>query len=460
MTAAKHTSVPGHRRWVVVVLSIVVMGVTDVGLAQFEPERVVLPATLKRYDTPYYSVHTDMGEEVAKEAAIRLSCMAEVYSQRTREFSGRIRDRFPFLLFSTEADYHGAGGTPGSDGVFIIDPRNGSRLMAIGHDPVDDRTWHVMQHEGFHQFAQAVIGGDLPIWVNEGLAEYFGEGIFTGDGYVTGVVPAWRLKRVREQIEARRFLPVADMMMMSHAQWNLMLDSSNYDQAWAMVHFLAHAEGGRYQKAFTQFMVAINRGVDWQRAWLMSFGSAQGFEDRFVEYWKSLPDKPTESLYVQATALTLSSYLARAVQQGETFADWDAFLTAADKGELKCSAGNWLPPVVLENAIKRVKAGGEWSLDAVNAKSPRIIVKIADGSLIVAEFRLKGQGVASVTAEVDTLPVAIAQARQLLSEEKNAEARRVLSAAMKDSPRSTAMEEARTLAVELRTSKPSATPRE
>ena len=42
------------------------------------------------------------------------------------------------------------------------------------------------------EFARAIgeygsvvlIGGNIPIWVNEGMAEYFGEGLFTGDGFV------------------------------------------------------------------------------------------------------------------------------------------------------------------------------------------------------------------------------------------------------------------------------------
>ena len=34
----------------------------------------------------------------------------------------------------------------------------------------------------------------------------------------------------------------------------------NYDQAWTMVQFLAHAENGKYQGAFVKFMRAIATG--------------------------------------------------------------------------------------------------------------------------------------------------------------------------------------------------------
>jgi hypothetical protein len=50
-----------------------------------------------------------------------------------------------------------------------------------------------------------VIGGELPIWVNEGMAEYFGEGIFTGDGFITGVIPPKRLRMIKETSSSKKF---------------------------------------------------------------------------------------------------------------------------------------------------------------------------------------------------------------------------------------------------------------
>jgi len=111
-----------------------------------------------------------------------------------------------------------------------------------------------VQHEGFHQFAHAVIRGELPPWVNEGIAEYFGESIFTGDAFVTGIIPPFRLKRVQSEIQTNRFKSVKSMMLLSHQQWNSEMEIENYDQAWSMVHFLAQGENGRYQTAFVNFM--------------------------------------------------------------------------------------------------------------------------------------------------------------------------------------------------------------
>ena len=113
--------------------------------------------------------------------------MAEEYHARTQGFSGDIRERMPFypvqecrrgILQGRRAAW--IGGRLRSEY---------KSLMAIAGEDTQRQTWHVVQHEGFHQFAHFVIRGELPTWLNEGIAEYFGESVFTGDGFVSGVIP-------------------------------------------------------------------------------------------------------------------------------------------------------------------------------------------------------------------------------------------------------------------------------
>src|SRR5262249_41625793 len=163
-------------------------------------------------------------------AAARITAMAEEYHERTKGFAGQITKKLPFYLYSQAEDYYAAGGMKGSAGVF--DPRT-QKLMAIGDPRLGDERWRIVQHEGFHQFAMAVIRGDLPIWVNEGMAEYFGESIFTGDGYVTGIVPPSRGARIKKWIAEGNALSIQEMMKLRHETWNAQLSLVNYDQAWS-----------------------------------------------------------------------------------------------------------------------------------------------------------------------------------------------------------------------------------
>ena len=202
------------------------------------------PAELPRYETRYYILFTDVPTEQANEVALRMTKMAEEYHARTRDFAGEIHTKFPFYLYSHRDDYIANGGMTGTDGFY-----NGTVLSAVAGERLTDRTWHAVQHEGFHQFADAVIGGNRPTWIDEGLAEYFGEALFTGDGFVSGVVPPWRLKRLKEEINSGKLKSCDDLMSLSHADWNANITIPNYDQAWSMVHFLAHGDNGKYQRA-------------------------------------------------------------------------------------------------------------------------------------------------------------------------------------------------------------------
>src|SRR5436190_20491182 len=67
-------------------------------------------ADLRVYETKYYTIHTDLSEDDARECAIRMTKMAEEYRDRTRDFAGAVRSRLPFYLYRNQIDYLAAGG--------------------------------------------------------------------------------------------------------------------------------------------------------------------------------------------------------------------------------------------------------------------------------------------------------------------------------------------------------------
>ena len=381
------------------VLALLVVAANDVAAQPRRPAPAPTPAQsqLQRYETRYYILQTDLPVEQAREVALRMTAMAEEYWQRTRDFSGVIRQKFDFFVYRRAEDYYASGAPKGSAGVF-----DGRSLKAIAGEKLDDNTWHTVQHEGFHQFAHHVIGADnMPIWVNEGLAEYFGEAIFTGDGFVTGYIPGHRVKRIKKSLEAGRLRHVEEMMQLSHEQWNAELDLSNYDQAWAMVQFLAHAEDGKYQRAFASFMAQIGKGKPWTNAWRDSFGDSRGFEERFRAWWMALPDEPTPEVFLRATVATWTSLLARAASQKQTFESFDALRQSASNGELKCHRDDWVPDSLREQALRWAKRLDERQLrlelaPAARGSLPTVVCTMPDGSKLVGTFTLKGQRVGEV----------------------------------------------------------------
>jgi hypothetical protein len=356
---------------------------------------------LERYEGRYYIIHTDLAGDDLREAELRMAKMAEEYHDRTKDFSGDISDKLPFFLFRREADYLAAGGAERTAGFF--DPASNT-LMAVAGEELSRETWSVVQHEGFHQFARAVIGGKLPVWVNEGLAEYFGEGVFTGDGFVTGVIPAARLRRIRDEMRNGEFKPIRDIMFLPHGQWNREMSIVNYDQAWSMVQFLAHGEGGKYQAAFGGFMRAIGSGQQWERAWLNNFGSAEGFEQKWKAYWMRLPENPTAGLYARATLQTITGVYARATAQKQSYPSFDELLKAVGRSEIRIDDRDWLPPMLIRSSFSRAVAmreqGGNFTLTPAKGNKPATIVcALKDGTRLTGRFTIEAGRVTDVVID-------------------------------------------------------------
>lgn len=368
-----------------------------------------LNGKLKPYTSPYYNVYTDLEDADVKETLIRMTKMAEEYHERTRYlFSGTISIKLPFYLYADRNDYYTAGGMAGSAGVFT-----GDSLMAMTIRDREGRvglgTWHVVQHEGFHQFVHYVVRGDIPTWTNEGLAEYFGEGIFTGDGMVTGVIPNGRLKRVQDEMKTGKMKSVKEMMLIKLREWNQALGDggagANYDMAWAMTHFLAHADNGKYQGAFANFLVLVGKGNPWDRAWVAAFGSADGFEDKWKDYWLKQPDDPTLDLYAKAVVSTYTSFLGRAYTQKQTYDTFEEFNKVEPK-DLKAAPADWLPPGLLTEMRELGKQlaerkGCTFSLVRGNrGPLPSVQCVMEDGTKVTGSFTMSGLRIGKITTEI------------------------------------------------------------
>ena len=349
-----------------------------------------LPATMRPVETRYYLMKTDGSDDLAREAYIRMDRMFEEYSLRTAAFAQAPGIKFPFYLFTKADEYRAAGGMPGSAGVFMFDGRGG-RLMAIADPTGKGGTWHVVQHEGFHQFAFTSICRNLPVWVNEGLAEYFGESKFTGDAFVTGLIPEYRHQRVAKLIESKGYKPFGEFIAIDDKAWSAKLNISNYDQAWAMVQFLAEGDGGKYQGAFVKYMSALAHGVNGQQAWAGQFGVAGGdasFENAWKKYWTALPENPTAMGFQRARAMMFASILSRSAASGHKFDTFEKFLAAAKAGELKFASDpvRWMPPTLLEEAMARPAPDPAAFALTWAGNVPKLVETLADGSTITVTF--------------------------------------------------------------------------
>lgn len=217
-----------------------------------------------------YRVTADIDRELAGEIARHMERIFAEYDRRLAAFHTRDSRAFPLYLFARYKDYvefmkARSIEADNTSGMFFWSSDDERGLAAWTQGQSRTRLLKVLQHEGFHQFAAVRIGPDLPTWVNEGLAEYFGEAIAVKDRFVTGVVDGDRLRNLNDAIKEDKAFRFEKLLNMSSDTWNQRVRTADgaalmYDQSWSIVHFLVHADGGKYVKRFEKFLLQVSRG--------------------------------------------------------------------------------------------------------------------------------------------------------------------------------------------------------
>ena len=369
----------------------VLLATGPVGPAGDKPPAKPAGPTLRRYEIPEYVIHTDLPPEAAREVSARMSAIAAEYGRRAKGFGKLPEEKLSLYLFTRREDYYRAGGVPGTAGFYT-----GRALVASTLGERDlEALWMTLQHEGFHQFVDRVVGGRWPVWLNEGLAEYFALGIWTGDGFVMGAVPPEALQRVQALIRGGKAVAPDKMLAMAAADWRKNVQGARYDQAWSMVYFLIHGDQGRYRGALGGFIEDVAASRPGRQAFEQRFGkNYAGFRGKWEAYWLGQGPSPTKDLYTQSVVATLTSFLARAHLQGLRFESVEAFFHAAGAGKIDTTPrgyeGLFLPAGLLKIALARIR-GWEvaWSLET-RASAPALKM-VAGDKTFLGTFTLRGE---------------------------------------------------------------------
>jgi hypothetical protein len=243
----------------------------------------------------HYWIKTDLPPEPAHTLARHLNLMYGEYAARLSSLPPRAPSRLNVLLFADRQDYvetlrqrYGVDAAA-SGGMFFVKP-SGTALALWTGGLSRRRVQHVLQHEGFHQFAYSRFGSDLPLWVNEGLAELFGSSVVAGGSLMVGQASALMLDEVRSSLELGTYVPFDRMLVMTPQRWSEALENDSaaglYTQSWSMVHFLIYGDDGRYLNRFEHYLRLINAGYPSRESFVRAFETKdfEAFERRWKEY--------------------------------------------------------------------------------------------------------------------------------------------------------------------------------
>jgi hypothetical protein len=151
----------------------------------------------------------------------------------------------------------GRGGltTRGRSILYYIDRRGMSDTLAI------------TAHEGWHQYTQTTFDQALPVWLEEGVATYMEGYVTRSDGAPT--FRPWenreRYGALREAVRRDRMIPLTEIIsrkpqaFLETGRRSLL---TYYAQVWALTHFLAVGEGGKYREGLEAVIAdAANGGL-------------------------------------------------------------------------------------------------------------------------------------------------------------------------------------------------------
>jgi tetratricopeptide (TPR) repeat protein len=140
----------------------------------------------------------------------------------------------------------------------------------------------VATHEYVHLLVDANIPA-APLWLNEGLAEFFASGRFDEDPVVFGLPHAGYLRVLR----ARDWLPLEEVLTATRGAaliGDAKTSAKFYAQAWALVHYLKLGHRGRHASQLTSFMARVAQGLAPLRAAQESFGDLEVLERAMRSY--------------------------------------------------------------------------------------------------------------------------------------------------------------------------------
>ena len=277
-------------------------------LSAFVVAPALAQAQSRTYQTEHYRLVTDVEPDLAADLSKRMDAMYDEYTRRLDSFSRTDPDRrFNVFVFNRQVDYMRFidNRLPNTGGVFIA---HKDALAAYLELQGRDALRQTLQHEAFHQFAHQFISQDLPLWLNEGMAQIFQEGIWTGRGFIVEQIPPKRIRQLRADMAGGKLMPFADFLAVDHRDWaktmrNRERGATQYNQAWAMVHFLVYAtdEQGQpaYRERFIKMLRMIHEGTNANEAFRAHFGANYpAFQRRFVEWAQTLQPTP-EASYVE-----------------------------------------------------------------------------------------------------------------------------------------------------------------
>lgn len=216
-----------------------------------------------------------------------------VEGQEARPSSQKVTlDRMTVKLFASNEEFQSYAASNGVGGAAAYFSPGQNELVGYKtRDMGKDLSIHIMYHEAMHQYLHALFGEEvrIPIWLNEGMAEYFFGGEFNDvTGRFTIGLNKMRIDTIRQAARDGSFVPLKTMFKYTQAEYY-----SNaglcYAQGWSIAYFMWTTPDAKYKGVIESFMKKLRQTKDADAAFAESFGKLD--LDLLEKDWKEFVGK-------------------------------------------------------------------------------------------------------------------------------------------------------------------------
>ena len=237
--------------------------------------------------SPNFIVISNSGDKEARRIADQFEQFREVFHNSLPQL--RLDLGKPLIIFAVKNEdslklllpgYWEVKGRAHPAGLYV--PGEERHFVAVRTNTEAENPYELVYHEYTHAIMNMNFR-DLPIWLGEGLAEFYGNSEIRDKDVEIGKIPANHLQALQQN----RLIPI-DTLLMADAKSPYYNEANRvsvfYAESWAIVHYLMMDPEARKRQLLANFLNAWNTSGNQVEAAQQTFGDLKKFSQAMEAY--------------------------------------------------------------------------------------------------------------------------------------------------------------------------------
>jgi tetratricopeptide (TPR) repeat protein len=273
--------------------------------------------------SPHFRVLTNGSQRDGRDVAKEFEQLRHLFAEQYPEF--RLEGGAPLVIFAALDESTAKSLEP------ALWKAKGAKPAGVFHHAWE-RQYVMLQVEAwrqggleivYHEYAHSILHLNLhwlPVWLDEGLANFYGYTRFEKDKIYVGAPPR------RSQLPKGSLIPIETLISVDRSSpyyHNEDKVYQFYSESWALVHFLRFGPGMDRGKRLNQFVALLQQGVEQKKAFQDVFGDFKAMDRALATYVSNFSFQA--GVIPDSTQIDEKSFSSRSLSFAETEADLGGF---------------------------------------------------------------------------------------------------------------------------------------